>query len=229
MGITERREREKEALRMKIVEAARDIMSDQGLDALSIRAIAERIEYSPATIYLYFRDKDALIREVVMAGFNRMAEYMRDELSGLDPDANAVEQHRAIGRAYACFALENTAYFKVMFELPTAAQIDCPKPEEGEVAMTGETSFDFVVATVQRAIDEDLIQLKDAFRGAIIGWGLVHGLTSLFLSGHLAEAITTREQFELLIEDATRSVYEGWGVRPGSVSAVRETTAATGS
>jgi AcrR family transcriptional regulator len=77
MGIAERREREKEALRTLIIEAARDILSEQGLDALSMRAIAERIEYSPATIYLYFRDKDELIREVVCAGFERLHEFNR--------------------------------------------------------------------------------------------------------------------------------------------------------
>ncbi|MEX0893041.1 MAG: helix-turn-helix domain-containing protein, partial [Gemmatimonadota bacterium] len=58
MGIAERREREREQVRTLIVEAARDILSAEGLEALSMRAIAERIEYSPATIYLYFKDKD---------------------------------------------------------------------------------------------------------------------------------------------------------------------------
>src|SRR5680860_149798 len=121
MGIVERREREKEALRTRIVEAARDIVSEAGLEALSMRALAERIEYSPATLYLYFRDKDELIREVVFEGFRRMGECMCAEGEGLGKDADAGQQHRASGRGYARFALENTAYFRVMFELPTVA------------------------------------------------------------------------------------------------------------
>ena len=62
MAIEGSREKAKEALRTRIVEAARDIVSEEGLDALSMRALAERIAYSPATIYLYFRDKEELLR-----------------------------------------------------------------------------------------------------------------------------------------------------------------------
>jgi AcrR family transcriptional regulator len=108
MGIAERREREKEALRTRIVEAARDIVSEEGLDALSMRALAERIEYSPATIYLYFRDKDDLLREVVGEGFRRLGEYSAAMIAAVGPQASPAERHRAMGRAYARFALENT-------------------------------------------------------------------------------------------------------------------------
>lgn len=210
MGVAERREREKEALRTLIVEAARDLLSERGLDGLSMRTIAERIEYSPATIYLYFRDKDELIREVVTQGFHQLSHYMRDGLASLGRDASPVDQHQALGRAYVRFALDNTAYFRVMFELPTAAQIDCPVLNEDDVAMTGERSFDFVVAAVQRAINEGSFVVEDAYQGAIVAWGLVHGLASLYLSGHLAEAIKTREEFEALLETAMGSLYTGW-------------------
>jgi AcrR family transcriptional regulator len=210
MGVAERREREKEALRTLIVEAARDLLSERGLDGLSMRTIAERIEYSPATIYLYFRDKDELIRDVVTQGFHQLSHYMRDALATLGRDANPASQHRALGIAYVRFALDNTAYFRVMFELPTAAQIDCPVLHKDDVAMTGERSFDFVVAAVQRAINEGLFVMEDAYRGAIVAWGLVHGLASLYLSGHLAEAIKSREEFEALIESAADALYTGW-------------------
>ena len=56
MGISERREREKQELREKILEKAREILIKEGQDNLSIRNIATAIEYSPATIYLYFQD-----------------------------------------------------------------------------------------------------------------------------------------------------------------------------
>src|SRR5688500_7951298 len=124
MGIAERREREKEALRTRSVEAARDLASEEGLDALSMRAIAQRAEYSPATIYLYFRDKDALLREVIQAGFERMGEYMREELEEVGTASSPAEQYLALGRGYVRFAIENTAYFRVMFELPTVACMD---------------------------------------------------------------------------------------------------------
>lgn len=212
MGIVERREREKEALRTRIVEAARDIVSEAGLEALSMRALAERIEYSPATLYLYFRDKDELIREVVIEGFRRMGECMHAEAAQLGKGADAGQQHRASGRGYARFALENTAYFRVMFELPTVAQMECPVTDE-DLALTGEKSWTSMVQTVQRAIDTGIFSATDAERVAVIGWGMVHGLVSLYLSGHLAEVAESNDEFMELLEEAMTSMRTGWSPR----------------
>jgi AcrR family transcriptional regulator len=208
MGIAERREREREALRERIVEAARDLLSERGLDALSMRAIAERIEYSPATIYLYYRDKDELVRQVVHAGFEQLHQYTADELATLSETADAADQYAATGRAYVRFALDNTAYFRVMFELPGAARIECPAETE---ASGDPDAFQRVVARLEQARQEGLLTVPDVRRAAVIGWGLVHGLTSLYLGGHLHQEIETNEAFMALIEEAMHSMYRGWG------------------
>jgi AcrR family transcriptional regulator len=218
MGITERREREKEALRTRIVEAARDIVSEEGLDALSMRAIAQRAEYSPATIYLYFRDKEALLREVIQAGFERMGEYMREEMEELG-DGSAAEQYRALGRGYVRFAVENTAYFRVMFELPTVAHLDC-MPEECVAGVeSGVLRRDFAETMVQRAIDDGYFKMPDARRGTVVGWGLVHGLTSLYLSGHLSAEVSSHGEFLDLVEEAMAMLLTGWA--PGETRVAR--------
>ena len=71
MSIQERKQREKEALRNKILQAASELVSAEGHENVSIRKIARAVEYSPRTIYLYFRDKEHLLQEVVEAGFER--------------------------------------------------------------------------------------------------------------------------------------------------------------
>jgi AcrR family transcriptional regulator len=227
MGITERREREREALRQRIVEAARDLLSEQGLAALSMRSIAERIEYSPATIYLYFRDKDELVGQVVHAGFERLRDYTTEELTRLSETADAADQYAATGRAYVRFALDNCAYFRVMFELPGSARIDCPAVTDGAA---DPDAFERVVARLEEARRAGLLTVPDVRRAAVIGWGLVHGLTSLYLSGHLHEEMESNEEFMALIEEAMHSMYRGWGagqeavVRPaGRRSAVHKT------
>jgi len=224
MGIPERREREREALRERIVEAARDLMSEEGLTAFSMRAIAERIEYSPATIYLYFRDKDELIREVVQAGFERLRENTAEELRLLPETADAADQYAAMGRAYSCFALENTAYFRVMFELPGSARLECP-----EVTGSGEDhgAFERVVSLLERARRDGLVDLADVRRGAVTGWGLIHGLTSLYLSGHLHGEVDSNDAFMELIEEAMHSMYRGWG-RRGRVTVEAEGSRSNG-
>jgi AcrR family transcriptional regulator len=230
MGITERREREREALRTQIVEAARDLLSEQGLDALSMRAIAERIEYSPATIYLYFRDKTELIGEVVREGFERMHEYTQAEVRS-EAREGPMAEFRAMGRAYARFAIENTAYFRVMFELPGVAQMEtrCPA-EEGCVPGTDAPGFEAVVRAVREAGERGEIREPDAFRGAIVGWGMVHGLTSLYLGGHLREAVQTHDEFMGMIDAAQATLYHGWRAEPEAGSgppAGHETAPAT--
>lgn len=207
MGTAERRERERESVRTAIVEATRDILLEDGLGALSMRAIADRIEYSPATIYLYFKDKDDLVREVVTEAFVTMNEYMGREVAALGETATAAEQYSALGRGYARFALDHTAYFRVMFELPPVAQMDCPVPD-------APGGFDTVVATVERASVEGTIVTDDARRTSILGWGLIHGLTSLYLTGRLAEVVSTNDEFIALVEDAMRTMNHGFA--PGA-------------
>lgn len=225
MGIAERREREKELLRASIVEAARDLLSEQGLAALSMRAIAERIEYSPATIYLYFKDKEALIQEVVEAGFDQLEATVRAELRALPEEASAADQYSAIGRAYARFALENTSYFRVMFELPMQADVHCPAEQEADSA-THHDPFG-VLPLLQRAALEDLEGLGDVKRASVIGWGLIHGLTALYLSGHLQGFAETGEEFLQLIEEAKHSLYWGWRTGPSEGRAVERAKSAS--
>ena len=69
MGIKERKDREKEQLKIKMLEAAIDIINEDGHQALTIRRLASRIEYSPRTIYLYYRDKEELLRAIIEHGF----------------------------------------------------------------------------------------------------------------------------------------------------------------
>lgn len=225
MGSAERRERERETLRLRIVEAARDILSEEGLEGLSMRAIAERIEYSPATIYLYFKDKDDLIRSVVEEAFLVMAEYMKRALAEVGRSATPGVVYRATGRAYVRFALENTAYFRVMFELPGVPQCDCPEPGDGVVPE--DHSFETVVQVIQRAIDAGEYVAQDAQRGATIGWALLHGLTSLYLSGHLRDVVSSSEEFLALVEEAMDQLRVGW--LPRSVAPHRVTGSDTGS
>ena len=210
MAIAGGREKAKEALRTKIVEAARDIVSEEGLDALSMRALAERIEYSPATIYLHFRDKEALLREVVEEGFRRLSDAVTEQTAALGENAGAALRHRALGRAYARFALDHTAYFRVMFEIPGVAQIGADGRCAHEQRVEAAHSWCQVVGTVQQAIDEGSFDVRDAQHGAVIAWGLIHGLTSLYLSGHLARTVETREAFLEMLEEAMSSLGRGW-------------------
>jgi AcrR family transcriptional regulator len=206
LGVAERRERERELVRAQIIDATRDLLLERGLAGVSMRSIAERIEYSPAAIYSYFRDKDELLREVVSTGFERLSEVVAEELAVAVGQGSA-GQYRALGRAYARFALANPAYFRVMFELPGTAELDVRCEHAPEDRGEG---FCQAVALVQRAMDEGAFGAGDARDVAVLGWGMIHGLASLYLSGHLRESVPTPAAFFELIERAMTSMYEGW-------------------
>ncbi len=77
MGSVERKEREAVELKTRIIEAAAAIIAEEGYDRLSIRGIAERIEYSPAIIYHYFKDKGEIVAHLVEVGYRRIADSVK--------------------------------------------------------------------------------------------------------------------------------------------------------
>lgn len=205
MGVAERREREREQLRANIIDAARDLLLEVGLAGLSMRSIAERIEYSPATIYLYFRDKEELLEAVMEAGFTRLHEVVMAELERAGPDATWPEQYGAMGRAYARFAVENPAYFRIMFELPGTRQLG--REERPTIHPDALEQSEHMI---RRAVEAGQFWVPDARRTAIYGWGLIHGLVTLYLAGHLREEVQDQDEFMALVEDAMRNAYAGW-------------------
>lgn len=72
MGIKERKEREREKQRDLILQAAEEIFAEEGMEKLSIRKIADKIEYSPAIIYHYFRDKEDIVNHLLKQGFGKI-------------------------------------------------------------------------------------------------------------------------------------------------------------
>jgi AcrR family transcriptional regulator len=203
---TTEREAQREDLRERIVEAARDIVSEEGLDALSMRALGVRIGYSPATIYLHFRDKDELLRSVMEEGFKRLGAVVAEELASQPAALSPMDHLAATARGYARFALESTGYFRAMFEMPEVAHMQgCPEP-----CPSGTPSQAAAVTLLRQAQAEGDLGGADPDRVALLGWGLMHGLTSLYLSGHLAGQVGSQEEFMELIDSAIAALRSGW-------------------
>src|SRR5690349_11066726 len=113
MGIKERQERDREAVRRAILDAARDLFVRVGFEHVSIRKIAEIVEYSPAAIYGYFPSKDDIFFALAEEGF-RLLHGTGDELAALDelPPLDRVRQ--IFWRLYR-FSCEHPQYFALMF------------------------------------------------------------------------------------------------------------------
>jgi AcrR family transcriptional regulator len=117
MGVKERKDREREALREKILTTAIEVIAQSGHEALTIRKLAREIEYSPRTIYLYFEDKDALLRDVVEEGFRRTLRMRGSDDSGGHETPEATLTRRVRAHVEAAFREPNVyrAVISVIF------------------------------------------------------------------------------------------------------------------
>ena len=117
MGIKERQERDREAVRRAILDAARELFVSRGLRNVSIRKIAERIEYSPAAIYGYFPSKDDIFFALAEEGFRLL--YARDNAAALDAALDAARAARPASArssgASTSSAAQHPQYFELMF------------------------------------------------------------------------------------------------------------------
>lgn len=109
MGVSERRQRDKENLRRRILEVSREIVIAEGFDALTIRRVADAVEYAPGTLYLYFENRDAIARALCLEVFQAM-------YAALSPVAKVKEpakRLRAFLRKYVVFALDQPEMYRL--------------------------------------------------------------------------------------------------------------------
>jgi AcrR family transcriptional regulator len=193
MGIVHRKEREKEEMRRRIVDAALHLYVENGFEKLSIRAIADAIEYSPATIYLYFKDKSEVMYAIHQQGFMKLMEGLRPAFSIPDPFEKLV----AMGRQYMQFAVDNQELFDVCF-IKTAPMdtLECRE----EIWLEGRTAFNMLVQVVQECINAKIFRQQDTEVAAMMIWSMIHGHTALFVRKRLS--MFTDEHRAALMEGA---------------------------
>lgn len=173
MGITDRKEREKEELKETILKAAKSLFLEKGVEKTSMRNIADKIEYSPGIIYHYFKDKNEIFHALHQEGFKMLGEKM-EVLSVIQ---NPMERIKAMGRIYVKFAMENPDMYDLMFikEAPMCHVIDSEKEEWKE----GGGTFNGLRMTIKEALDQGYFQGHETESLAYMVWATVHGLVSL--------------------------------------------------
>jgi AcrR family transcriptional regulator len=111
LGVRERQEREREAVGRAILDAARDLFVSHGYQDVSIRKIAERIEYSPAAIYSYFPSKDDIFFALAEEGFRLLFAFGAPRAPETDP----LDDLRGMFWRYYEFSKVHPEYFALMF------------------------------------------------------------------------------------------------------------------
>ena len=176
MGVKERREREKSETREKILDAARELFVTEGYDGVSMRKVAEKIEYSPTAIYVHFADKEELFRELCHQDYAALAQVFQSSVMSTDP----LERIKQAGAIYIDFGTRNPNHYKFMFMTAHPPH----QPDEVEREMIGNPEMDayaFLKWAVQQAIDAGCFrdELTDADLISQTLWAAVHGVISL--------------------------------------------------
>ena len=174
MGTKERRAREKEQLRQQILLAARELFVNEGYENVSMRKIANKIEYSPTTIYLHFKDKadllDSVCKETLLNLLNTLEQLKRDT-------SDPVETLRKSGRAYIEFGLKYPQDYKLTFVIRPQFQKGLGL-QEGTI---GEKVFDYLRAIVSECIQQKIFRQMDVETTGQVLWSAVHGVTMLLI------------------------------------------------
>jgi AcrR family transcriptional regulator len=175
MGPKERRAREREEIRTVILDAARELFVSDGYDAVTMRRIADRIEYSPTAIYFHFRDKEALLKELCETDFLTLAQQFTKIAQVKDP----VERLRRTGLAYIEFGIQNPNHYRLMFMTPHP-----PIEHDEELVRKGnpeEDAYAFLHSIISECVAQGRFrsELKDVDLLAQVIWSSVHGVISL--------------------------------------------------
>ncbi|MGD1318545.1 TetR/AcrR family transcriptional regulator [Chryseobacterium sp. 2R14A] len=168
MGSKERILKKKAEVSNMIIEVAMDILNSEGIDGITIRNIASRIEYSPPVIYSHYQNKDALTDQLIIIGFNKLLERIIS--NERDSGSSAVKLEHMF-RNYIEFALENKPLYLLMSHRIVGSSIGKIKNKTDEFSA-------LLKAEIQRMIPvkKNTFQVDDIYFGMI---SLVHGIVSV--------------------------------------------------
>jgi AcrR family transcriptional regulator len=172
---------DREKLRIRILDAARTLFVERGIEAVSMREIAKQINYSATTLYNHFADKESLLQAVCDADFLSLASGMREIMQ--IPDL--IARIRALSNGYAQFALQYPNHYRLMFMTPRApCNLEITQIQQGN---TEQDAYAQLKVVVQEAFDAGLFkpELSDFELITQTIWAGTHGVCSLEIAlGH---------------------------------------------
>ena len=169
------RERRHARTKQAILDAAQQIIAERGTEGLSMREIAQRIEYSPSGLYEYFRGKDEIIQGLCDEGFERLSERIRYRIA---TEHTPVQRLIASGVAYLEFATQHREQYMLMFN--AVPDFSLSLEEIGR-----NSAYALLKQGVQECIDAHELKVREHYGQEEISyqlWALLHGIAMLRLT-----------------------------------------------
>ncbi len=190
-----------------LVAAALELVRIEGIEALTLRAVARRAGVSEAAPYRHFADKDALLAAVAEQGFVSLKQEM-DAAAARSADADPLTRLRRLGAAYVRFAVEHAAHFRVMSGPVVARRKQYPSLDQAANA-----SFASLLQALAEAQAAGVVAGGDIEELGLAAWAFVHGLAALAIEGHLDDRIARDENVGRLMARIAQYLFLGLGPR----------------
>jgi len=194
-----------------IVDAARGLISEVGLDGLTLRRLGGVLGVSATALYAHFADKDELLRAVAELEFDDLIgqyEQIDQDLGRDDPLARI----RAQCRSYVKRARHDPELFRVMFLFPPQQLVGIGSVPSQIELPAATRALDMGIDAVSDAIDSGAIDADDPILPAMALWAGVHGLANILMLG----MELTPEFEDSLIDEVTNRTLWGYGARTGA-------------
>ncbi|MBX9735704.1 MAG: TetR/AcrR family transcriptional regulator [Phycisphaerales bacterium] len=177
MASEDRRAREKVEVQERILDAARELFVTQGLDAVSMRKIAEAIEYTPAALYVHFKDKNELMREMCRRDF----EALTRETLKLAMVKCPIARIYLGGAGYIRFGIEHKNHYRMMFMTPHPPELVPTDEDRQKMNDPDQDGYAFIRHAVHQAIEQKRFrqECNDVEAVTQTFWGAVHGVTAI--------------------------------------------------
>lgn len=174
--VQSRRERQKALLRAELLEAAHELVKEEGYEGLTIRKLAQRVGYAPMSVYSYFADKHAILLALAEDAFETLARRMEH-----DAPAEPLAALRKIMEEYAVFALENPNEYRTIFMTRDPGGLRGQDVTEIGKLESGNPALRILLNRVQACVDAGIFK-GDVHAISTLLWSCGHGAISLQLA-----------------------------------------------
>lgn len=174
MGLKERREREKQARREQILNAARELLHEKGIHAASMNQIAKKAELGVATLYSYFKNKEDLFIALQQEGLDLLKSHL---MKVLDHQTDPRIKLRDMAWAFLEFSQQQKKFYYIINYFISNPEILFEPQLKDLVDLRAQKTLSVVETVVREGIEQGVFKPIDSMRCTIMFWGLIHSLT----------------------------------------------------
>jgi AcrR family transcriptional regulator len=180
----------RQEVRTSILRTARDIAATSGWSAVTVRKVAERIGYTAPIIYEHFGSKDEMLTQILKEGYELLYASM---IEAAEKHEDSYDRMYALAVAYWDFGHDTPELYRLMYGMETV--YDSKKAEQYAAPLLVFTTKEFMRYAPERATAQNVRML------AVEAWSMLHGLTSLDISGYVQQHTDGRRVLDTLIPD----------------------------